>query len=96
MKTGLHWLFYHVQAHVCAMQALALSLIGAVASHLLKINKNRLAKTAFVTLKHIPTNGHLAMKSKIRVLEYYVLAVMLYGVETWTISKVIKKRLEAA
>ena len=55
-----------------------------------------MAKTAFAALKHILTNRHITMKTKIRVLECYVWPVMLYGAETWTISKAMKKTLEAA
>ena len=36
------------------------------------------------------------MKTKIKVLDCYVLSVLLYGCESWTINKTMVKRLEAA
>jgi hypothetical protein len=55
-----------------------------------------MAKTAYAELKHILTNRHIAMNTRIRVLEGYIWPVMLYGAETWTISKVMRRKLEAA
>lgn len=36
------------------------------------------------------------MKTRINVLKSYVWPIMLYGCETWTISKIMKAKLEAA
>ena len=36
------------------------------------------------------------METKIRVLQCYMWSVSLYGCETWTVSKTVQKRLQAA
>ena len=55
-----------------------------------------IAKTAFGRLRKILTNVRMRMDVRMRIMKCYVWSTMLYGCETWTISKVMKDRLEAA
>ena len=55
-----------------------------------------MAKSAYTELKHLLTNRHISIKTRMRVLKCYVWPVLLYGAETWTISKEMRKKLEAA
>ena len=60
------------------------------------ITRIGMAKSAFMDLKKILTNKHISITTRLRVLKCYVWSVLLYGSETWTISKKMQKRLEAA
>ena len=55
-----------------------------------------MAKTAFENLKSILKNNKLSMNTKIRVLNCYVISILTYGCECWTISDRMKKQIEAA
>ena len=54
-----------------------------------------MAKAAYSDLKHLLCNKHVTIETRIRVLKCYVWSVMLYGSETWTISRVMQQKLEA-
>ena len=54
------------------------------------------AKSAFADLKQLLVNRKISTSTRMRLLKTYVWSVMLYGSETWTISKIMQKRLEAA
>ena len=55
-----------------------------------------LAKKAFMEKKSLLVSNKLRMNCKLRFLKCYVQSVLLYGCESWTISDINKKRLEAA
>ena len=54
-----------------------------------------MAKEAFQRLNSILVSGSLALITKKRILENYVLPNLLYGSECWTISSQMTKKLEA-
>ena len=55
-----------------------------------------IAKTAYGRLKKILSNVRMNIEARLRIMKCYVWSKMLYGCETWTISKVMRDRLEAA
>ena len=54
------------------------------------------AKAAFHKLKHILCNLSLSIEVRKGVLKSYVEPLLLYGSESWTISKLVRNYLEAA
>jgi len=54
-----------------------------------------MAKDAFQKMKSILRNTKINMPTKIRVLECYVIPILSYASECWTISTSMEKRLEA-
>ena len=54
------------------------------------------AKMAYNKMKRILSNMSMTLSLRIRLLKCYVWSVLLYGCETWTVSKKIRKRIEAA
>jgi len=55
-----------------------------------------MAKTSFQRMKSILTSRSINIGTRTRILKCYIWSTMLYGCETWTISKVMERRLEAA
>ena len=55
-----------------------------------------MGKAAFGQLRTILRNLGIGMGTKMRILRTYVWSVILFGCECWTISKEMRKRLEAA
>ena len=53
------------------------------------------ARTAFNNMKTVLCCRKLPLPSRFRLLKCYVWPILLYGVETWTVSQLSKKRLEA-
>lgn len=53
------------------------------------------AKTAFGKMRKILTNLSMNMNLRLRLMKCYVWSTLLYGSETWTMKKDMKKRLEA-
>lgn len=53
-----------------------------------------MAKANFEQMRGILTNLKLSSGIRLRILKCYIWSVLLYGCETWTISKKMKKRLE--
>ena len=61
-----------------------------------EINRRiRMAKAAFQKMKKLLCNSKLALKTKLRVLECYVISILIYSFECWTISENMKKKIEA-
>ena len=54
-----------------------------------------MAKAAFGQLRKILVNLSISRRTRARVLRTYVWSVLLFGCEAWTISKEMRKRLEA-
>ena len=54
-----------------------------------------IAKTSFVKMKDVLTSKRMMLSTRKRLLHCYVMSTLLYGCETWTISKQMGKRLEA-
>ena len=55
-----------------------------------------MAKTAFGQIRKIMISLSINIETRIRVLKAYVWSVLLFGSEAWTISREMRKRLEAA
>ena len=53
------------------------------------------ARVAFNSMRDILCCRKLSLSSRMRILKCYVWSTLLYGVETWTISKMCRSRLEA-
>ena len=46
-------------------------------------------------MKSVLTNKNMSMATRQRVLQCYVEPILMYGCETWTITKPIQKKIEA-
>jgi len=59
--------------------------------------KRRIAmsRETFSKIKKILCNPKITVTTRLRVLECYVLPVLKYGSETWTVSKKMEKRINA-
>ena len=55
-----------------------------------------MSKAAFGQIRKILISLSINVRTRIRVLKAYVWSVLLFGCEAWTISKEMRKRLEAA
>ena len=54
------------------------------------------AKRGFDEMKSLLKNRKLSLQSRKRMVKSYIWSILLYGCETWTISKKMEKKLEAA
>jgi hypothetical protein len=54
-----------------------------------------LAKQAFTKKQNLLTSRHLSIKIRKVFIKMYVWSVALYGSETWTLSTLDKRRIEA-
>ena len=59
--------------------------------------KNRIAmsKDTFTKMKLVIANRNTSLSTKLNTLKAYVWSVLLYGCDCWTLTKDLKKRLEA-
>lgn len=55
-----------------------------------------MSKTNFSKMSTVLTNMGISIKTRSRVLKCFVWSVMLHCCETWTISKRMRRRIEAA
>ncbi|CAG9835438.1 unnamed protein product [Diabrotica balteata] len=53
------------------------------------------ARASFTSMKQIFTSNNLTLPLKIRVLKCYVFPVLLYGMEAWTMTVTLTKKVEA-
>uniref|UniRef100_A0A2A4JBK9 Reverse transcriptase domain-containing protein n=1 Tax=Heliothis virescens TaxID=7102 RepID=A0A2A4JBK9_HELVI len=53
------------------------------------------ARSAFMKLSHMLCNRSLKISTRVRLARCYVFSVLLYGVEAWTLTENMCKRLEA-
>ena len=54
------------------------------------------AKRGFNEMKSLLKNRKLSLQSRKRMIKSYIWSILLYGCETWTISRKMEKKLEAA
>ena len=54
-----------------------------------------IAKTAFLKMNAILTTPRIPLQTRMRILYCYIWSTLLYGAETWTISKLMRDRLKA-
>ena len=55
-----------------------------------------MSKDIFNKLKSIFTNRNITYKTNVKTLKAYVVSVLLYGCECWTLNKDTERKLEAA
>lgn len=53
------------------------------------------ARSAFKSMDKLFKSHNLNLEIKIRLLRCYILSILYYGVESWTLTKATEKRLEA-
>ena len=54
-----------------------------------------MAKNAFLKLGKILRNRKVSIETKIRIINCYLVSILTYGSECWTISATMEKRLES-
>ena len=54
-----------------------------------------MARATFLKTRHLFCCGDLSLATKIRTVECYVFPVLMYGMEAWTLTKVLEKKIEA-
>ena len=54
------------------------------------------SKQVFYRLTNIQTNKNLSFQVRKRVLQCYVYSILIYGCETWALSKVVENRIQVA
>ena len=54
-----------------------------------------IARSAFTSLYKVLTSREVSLDTRIRLLKCYIWSTLLYGCETWTLSKTLEKRIEA-
>ena len=54
-----------------------------------------IAKSRFSQLKNILTSDRTQLSTRLRILKCYVHSALLYGAETWTLTKVLERKIEA-
>ena len=52
-------------------------------------------KTAFSKMHHVLVKTQISLPTRIPILHCYIWSTLLYGAETWTISKLMKDQLQA-
>ena len=53
------------------------------------------ARTAFESMAKIPTSRNISIELRSRLAKCYIWSTLLYGAETWTLTKVTSDKLEA-
>ena len=54
-----------------------------------------IARTVFTSLHKVLTSREVSLDAGIRLSRCYIWSTLLYGCETWTLSKTLEKRIEA-
>ena len=55
-----------------------------------------MSKTIFERMKKLLTSRKITNRLKLRLTRCFIWSVLLYACETWTLTSVLEKRLEAA
>ena len=58
-------------------------------------NRIKKARTVFNKMKTFFVSRNLSQKLNIRMVRCYILSVLLYGVEAWTMTEALMRRLES-
>ena len=59
------------------------------------IRRISIARGTLNKMKSTLTNSHINLESKKRILKCNVWSTLYYGIETWTVTTTLEKRLEA-
>ena len=70
--------------------------VGLIRSEVEIKKRIRIANLAFKKMGKILNKGNLSFETRLRILKCYVWSTLLYECESWTISKSMQARLEAA
>ena len=54
-----------------------------------------IAKNAFNNMKSVLSSRNISLNTRMRLTKCYVWSTLLYGAETWTITKTLTKRIDA-
>ena len=54
-----------------------------------------IARSSFTFLYKVLTSREVSLDTRIRLLKCYIWSTLLYGCETWALSKIFEKRIEA-
>ena len=54
-----------------------------------------IAKTKFMKMSKILTSKNISINTRVRLCKCYIWSVFMYGCETWTLTSVIEKRINA-
>ena len=54
-----------------------------------------IARDFFFLLEKNIWRSHIRMETKVQLYRTYILPVLLYGCETWTVTRTLEKRLDA-
>ena len=54
-----------------------------------------IARSSFTSLYKVLTCREVSLDTRLRLLKCYIWSTLLYGCETWTLSKTLEKRIEA-
>ena len=55
----------------------------------------RISKITFLKMKNVLKSTKMPLNTRKRILQCYVLSTLFYDAETWTITEVMKARIEA-
>jgi len=55
-----------------------------------------MARGAFVKMSKIFKCHDFSLSTNIRILRCYIFPILLYGVETWTLTEALSKKIEAS
>ena len=58
--------------------------------------RSGIAKTGFTSMKKVLCGRNISIPVRLRILKCYIWSTLLYGCETWTLSKGMIKKLETA
>ena len=58
--------------------------------------KIEIARTAFESMSKIPTSRNISIELRSRIAKCYNWSTLLYGAETWTLTKVTSEKLQAS
>lgn len=54
-----------------------------------------IARSTFIKMQKLYTNKDINLKLRWRLVKCYVLSILYYGVETWTLNKLMENKIEA-
>ena len=82
-------------------QSSAFTYLGSIITQDARCNKEiekRIitAKNAFNSMKTLLKNDRIGIQTRVRALKTYVWSTLTYGSETWTLSKTLKNKINAA
>ena len=95
LNTFHHWMLYHTQSNV--LHALFQASITSVRRCDREIKRRiAMSRETFSKLKTILCIPEITEPTRLKVLECCVLPILKYGCETWTVSKEMERRIDAA